>query len=105
MPEHNKPMTKSALCDHVVAHFAAGGIKLTKAAAAEFFKELADLAEKELREKGEFSLPEIGKLVVQSREAQTGRNPATGETIEIPARQVVKARIAKGLRDAVLEAA
>ena len=103
MPEH-KPMTKSALCDHFVDHFAAGDVKLTKAAAAEFFKELAGLAEEELREKGEFSLPGIGKLVVQSRKARTGRNPATGETVEIPARQVVKARIAKGLRDGVLEA-
>ena len=42
--------------------------------------------------------------MVQSRKARTGRNPATGETVEIPARQVVKARIAKGLRDGVLEA-
>ena len=104
MPEH-KPMTKSALCDHFVDHFAAGDVKLTKAAAAEFFKELAGLAEEELREKGAFSLPGIGKLVVQSREARTGRNPATGEAVEIPARKVVKARIAKGLRDAVLESA
>ena len=105
MPEHDKPMTKSALCDHFVAHFAAGGVKLTEATAAEFFKELAGLAEEELRERGEFSLPGIGKLVIQNREARTGRNPATGETVEIPARRVVKARIAKGLSDAVLEAA
>ena len=41
-------------------------------------------------------------LVLQKREARTGRNPATGEAIEIPPKQVVKARIAKQLKDAVL---
>ena len=44
----------------------------------------------------------IAKLVLQKREARTGRNPATGEAIEIPSKQVVKARIAKQLKDAVL---
>ena len=48
-------------------------------------------------------LPGVAKLVVQQRERRTGRNPATGAPVEIPAKQVVKARIAKQLRD-VLEA-
>ena len=48
-------------------------------------------------------LPGVAKLVVQQRERRMGRNPATGATVEIPAKQVVKARIAKQLRD-VLEA-
>ena len=52
--------------------------------------------------KGEFVLPGMVKLVVQKRKARMGRNPATGEAIKIPAKTVVKARIAKQLKDAVL---
>ena len=46
-------------------------------------------------------LPGVAKLVVQQRERRTGRNPATGARVEIPAKQVVKARIAKQLKDVV----
>ena len=51
---------------------------------------------------GEFVLPGMTKLVVQNRKARLGRNPATGEAIQIPAKTVVKARIAKKLKDSVL---
>ena len=54
-------------------------------------------------EAGEFVLPGVAKLVVQQRERRIGHKPATGATVEIPAKQVVKARIAKQFRD-VLEA-
>ena len=64
--------------------------------------ELTTLAEKELKRSGEFVLPGMVKLVVQKRKARMGRNPATGEAIKIPAKTVVKARIAKQLKDAVL---
>ena len=50
---------------------------------------------------GEFVLPGVVKLVVQQREKRMGRNPATGARVEIPAKQVVKARIAKQLKDVV----
>jgi len=56
----------------------------------------------ELKRAGEFVLPGMVKLVVQKRKARMGRNPATGEAIKIPAKTVVKARIAKQLKDAVL---
>ena len=46
-------------------------------------------------------LPGIAKLVVQQRERRMGRNPATGATVEIPAKQVVKAHIAKQLKDVI----
>jgi DNA-binding protein HU-beta len=46
--------------------------------------------------------PGVGKLVVVKRKARMGRNPQTGEPIKIPAKTVVKARIAKQLKDAVL---
>jgi len=70
--------------------------------AREFFDELTMLSEKELKRSGEFVLPDMVKLVVQKRKARQGRNPATGEPIKIPAKTVVKARIAKKLKDAVL---
>jgi DNA-binding protein HU-beta len=69
---------------------------------SEFFDELTILAEKELKRSGEFVLPGMVKLVVQKRKARMGRNPATGEAIKIPAKTVVKARIAKQLKDTVL---
>ena len=69
---------------------------------ASSFDELTALAEKELKRSGEFVIPGMVKLVVQKRKARMGRNPATGEAIKIPAKTVVKARIAKQLKDAVL---
>lgn len=49
-----------------------------------------------------FTIPGIGKLVKVQRKARMGRNPATGETIQIPAKTVLKFRIAKAAKDAVL---
>ncbi len=48
-----------------------------------------------------FTFPGLGKLVVQQRKARKGRNPATGETIRIPAKKVLKFRIAKAAKDAI----
>jgi len=48
-----------------------------------------------------FTIPGIGKLVIQNRKARKGRNPATGETIRIPAKKVLKFRIAKAAKDAI----
>jgi DNA-binding protein HU-beta len=73
---------------------------LTKAEVNTCVDELAKLAYQEAG--NGFVLPCIGKLVLVNRKARTGRNPATGETIEIPAKTVVKFRIAKACKDAVL---
>jgi DNA-binding protein HU-beta len=70
-----------------------------------FLGHAAELAYKEAKKNGEFTLPGIGKLVKQRRKARTGRNPATGEPIKIPAKTVLKFRIAKAAKDAVLGAA
>ena len=83
------------------AHFAEK-FELKRTVARDFFEELLALSEKELKRSGEFVVPGMCKLVVQKRKARDGRNPATGETIKIPAKTVVKARIAKQLKDAVL---
>lgn len=90
-------MGKSELFAHFATRF-----EIKRAQAREIFDELAMLAEKELKRSGEFSLPGMAKLVVQKRKARMGRNPATGEPIKIPAKTVVKARVAKQLKDAIL---
>jgi DNA-binding protein HU-beta len=51
-----------------------------------------------------FTVPGLGKLVLLDRKARQGRNPATGETITIPAKRVVKFRVAKACKDAILGA-
>jgi DNA-binding protein HU-beta len=63
---------------------------------------LASLAIAEVKKNGVFVLPGIGRLVRQDRKARTGRNPATGETIKIPAKKVVKFRVAKAAKDAIV---
>lgn len=83
------------------AHFA-DKFELKRTQVRELFDELTALAEKELKRSGEFTMPGMVKLVVQKRKARMGRNPATGEAIKIPAKTVVKARIAKPMKDAVL---
>ncbi len=83
------------------AHFAEK-FDMKRTVARDFFDELLVLSESELKRSGEFVVPGICKLVVQKRKARQGRNPATGEMIDIPAKTVVKARIAKQLKDAVL---
>lgn len=75
---------------------------LDKKATAEFMDKLLELALSEVRNNGEFVLQGIGKLVKVDRKARMGRNPATGETIKIPAKTVVKFRVAKAAKEAVL---
>jgi DNA-binding protein HU-beta len=63
---------------------------------------LAAMAIAEVKKNGVFVLPGIGRLVRVDRKARTGRNPATGETIKIPAKKVVKFRVAKAAKDAIV---
>lgn len=90
-----KAMSKSA----VVAHFAKK-FDLKKKVAAAIFEELAALSYRE--SKNSFTIPGIGKLVLVDRKARLGRNPKTGETIQIPAKKVVKFRVAKAAKEAIL---
>ena len=75
---------------------------LTKKQAVEFLDSLAQLAYKQA--KNTFTLPGLGKLVLVNRAARIGRNPATGAQIQIPAKRVVKFRVAKAAKDAILGA-
>ncbi|NCC50164.1 MAG: HU family DNA-binding protein [Spartobacteria bacterium] len=73
---------------------------LAKKEVATFLEEFSKLACEEA--KNGFNVAGIGKLVLVDRKARTGRNPATGETIEIPAKKVVKFRVAKACKDAII---
>ncbi len=92
-----KPMTKSQIVDHMSKKSG-----LTKKATGEFLQEVTLLAYKEAKKS--FTFPGLGKLVLVDRKARLGRNPKTGETIKIPAKKVVKFRIAKQAKDAILPA-
>ena len=90
-----KSMTKSQVTEYV-----AGKAGITKKAAAQLLDDFASLAYKEA--KNTFVVPGIGKLVLANRKARMGRNPQTGEAIKIPAKRVVKFRVAKAAKDAIL---
>jgi DNA-binding protein HU-beta len=75
---------------------------LNKKVVKEVLTNLADLAIKETKKKGEFVFPGIGKLVRSDRKARMGRNPATGVPIKIPAKKVVKFRVSKAAKDAIV---
>ena len=57
---------------------------------------------KEVKKSGVFVVPGLGRLVRVDRKARMGRNPATGEAIKIPAKKVVKFRVAKAAKDAIV---
>ncbi|MGI6348107.1 MAG: HU family DNA-binding protein [Patescibacteria group bacterium] len=75
---------------------------LSKKEVVDFMDSLTNIAYSETKKNGEFTLPGFGKLVLQNRKARMGRNPATGEEIHIPAKKVVKFRVAKAAKDAIL---
>jgi DNA-binding protein HU-beta len=89
-----------ALSKSQIATAIADKVGITKKQAVETLDLLAQLAYKNAR--NTFTLPGIGKLVLVNRKARLGRNPATGEQIKIPATRVVKFRVAKAAKDAIL---
>ena len=92
-----KRMTQSEVVNHFAERF-----EIKRAQAKEFFDELASLAGREVKQNGEFALPGFGKLVLSERKAREGRNPQTGESIQIPAKTTLKFRIGKAMKDAVV---
>jgi len=90
-------MTKS----QIVAHLAEK-VRIPKKTAAAVLVELVTVATKEAKSSGQFVVPGLGKAVKASRKARMGRNPQTGEAIKIPAKTVVKFRLAKAFKDAVV---
>ena len=89
-----------ALSKSQIAASVAEKAQISKKIASEILDHLADLAYKNA--KNSFTLPGLGKLVLVNRKARIGRNPATGEQINIPAKKVVKFRVAKAAKDAIV---
>jgi DNA-binding protein HU-beta len=92
-----KPMTKAQLLGAI-----ADKLEMTKKDVSSFFETVNEIAYKETKKKGSFTLPGLGKLVLVKRKARKGRNPATGEEIKIKAKTVVKFRVAKACKDAIV---
>jgi DNA-binding protein HU-beta len=90
-----KPLSKSDLAAKV-----AEAVEISKKQAKLVLEVIATLAYKHAKDT--FTLPGVGKLVLVHRKARVGRNPATGATIQIPAKKVVKFRVAKAAKDAIL---
>ena len=97
MATQKKSLTKS----QIVAHFAEK-FDFSKKTAAMIIDEVAAFAVGETKKTGAFTLPGIGKLVISNRKARMGFNPATGEQIKFPAKRVVKMRLAKACKDAII---
>ncbi len=91
-----------ALSKAQIATLVADKAQITKKQAVEILDQIAALAYK--HDKDTFTLPGIGKLVLKNRAARIGRNPKTGEQIQIKAKKVVKFRVAKAAKDAILGA-
>jgi DNA-binding protein HU-beta len=92
-----KTITKSQIAAHIAEKNG-----LSKKTASQVLDDLAALAYKSAKKSGEFTLPGLGKLVLSRRKARKGRNPATGQLIKIPAKRVVKFRVAKACKDSIL---
>lgn len=98
-----KAMTKSETAANLAEAMNKKGFEaVTKKMVGAFFETQAEMAYKHA--KNQFVLPGIGKLVLVNRKARKGRNPATGQEIMIPAKKVVKFRVAKAAKDAILGA-
>ena len=95
MAKDSKSLPKSQIADHL-----AKSMGSTKRVAMQFLDDLTALAYEEA--KNSFTIPGIGKLVLVNRKARMGRNPGTGEEIMIPAKRVVKFRVSKKAKDAIL---
>ncbi len=92
-----KVMTKGQLVSHL-----ADKAGVTKVVVTDILEALAGTAVTETKKNGQFVVPGLGKLVKSQRKARMGRNPQTGAAIKIPAKTVVKFRVAKAAKDAVV---
>lgn len=98
--EKKKPMRKGELFAYL-----ADKENLSKRQVREFLDTFIKLAYTQIRKRGAFIIPDLGKFTLQNRKARMGRNPATGEQIKIKAKTVLKFRVAKAAKDACLESA
>ena len=92
----------AALTKSQIASSIAETLGISKSDANRYLESFASLACSEAKNNGSFTLPGLGKLVLVDRKARQGRNPQTGEVIQIPAKKVVKFRVSKACKDSVL---
>ena len=92
-------MTQTQLVKEIAA-----GTGVANKVAKTFIEAYAAVAVRETKKNGMFVMPGLGRLVRVERKARMGRNPATGEAIQIKAKRVVKFRVAKAAKDAILGA-
>lgn len=95
-------MTMAKMTKSQILQILAEKTEITKKQATAFVDALVSMAYSEVKKNGEFTIPGIGKLVKKKREARQGRNPSTGETINIPAKTVIKFRVSKAAKDSIL---
>jgi DNA-binding protein HU-beta len=88
-----KPLTKTQIIAEVSTK-----TSLSKKDVANVLATFQTLAEKRVVTDGQFRVIDLGKLIVRKTKARLGRNPATGKEIKIPAKTVVKFRVAKNIR-------
>jgi DNA-binding protein HU-beta len=89
-------MTKTQLVRHLAEKH-----ELSNKQVAALVDYIAEVAVKETKKNGVFVVPGLGRLVKSNRKARVGRNPQTGEAIKIPAKTVVKFRVAKAVKDTI----
>jgi DNA-binding protein HU-beta len=95
-------MAKTTMTQAQITRALAEVCEVPTAKAKEMLTFLSETAIKEVKKNGLFVVPGLGRLVRVDRKARMGRNPATGEAIKIAAKKVVKFRIAKAAKDAIV---
>ena len=95
-------MAQKTMTQTQIVKAMAEACEVSSAKARQVLTFLSDTAIKEVKKNGLFVVPGLGRLVIVERKARLGRNPATGETIKIAAKKVVKFRIAKSAKDAIV---
>ena len=91
-----KKMSQSQLVKEL-----AGSLEVNNKVARTFIDTFSSIAVRETKKNGVFVIPGLGRLVKSNRKARVGRNPQTGEPIKIPAKTVVKFRVAKAAKDSI----
>ncbi|MCB1145284.1 MAG: HU family DNA-binding protein [Leptospiraceae bacterium] len=97
MAVNDKPMTKTQLIAEL-----SDSTGIAKKEVINFLDSLAQIAYKEAQKKGRFTLPGFGILKLVKRDARMARNPATGESVKVPAKTVVKFTLAKVAKDSIV---
>src|SRR5258707_15612686 len=93
---------KKRMTQSDVINYFAERTGMKRAQVKQLFEDLGNLATSEVKTNGEFVLPDFGKLVRSERKAREGRNPATGETIQLPPKTTLNLRVVKAMKDSVL---